>query len=216
MKKFFNSLIAFSFSFLLVLISILLPFPLIAHADVNEAIFAGGCFWCLEHDFEDLTGVVDVKSGYTGGFIDDPSYQKVSAGSTGHKESIRVTFDPKKITYSDLLRSYWRNIDPFDREGQFCDKGDSYKPVIFTVNSSQALEAQQSLVNAADELLVPKRKIKVEIRDASTFWPAENYHQDYARNNNIKYNFYRYSCGRDRRLEEVWRLNARSDSSWSN
>ena len=194
---------------------VLLGTPSVVLADVQEAVLAGGCFWCLEHDLEVLPGVISVESGYSGGHVPNPTYRQVSGEKTGHQESVRVLFDPANISYEKLLRSYWRNIDPFDAGGQFCDRGDSYRPVISTGGDQQLLEADKSLAAAAEELGQPVDKLKVEIQPAETFWLAEDYHQDYAKLNNLKYRFYRASCGRDRRLDEVWGQAARTDKPWA-
>jgi len=194
---------------------VLLGTPSVVLADVEEAVFAGGCFWCLEHDLEVLPGVISVESGYSGGHVANPTYRQVSGEKTGHQESVRVLFDPANISYEKLLRSYWRNIDPFDAGGQFCDRGDSYRPVISTGGDQQLLEADKSLAAAAEELGQPVDKLKVEIQQAETFWLAEDYHQDYAKLNNLKYKFYRASCGRDRRLDEVWGQTSRTDKPWT-
>ncbi len=185
-----------------------------ALAATEEAVLAGGCFWCLEHDLEKLPGVLDVVSGYSGGSLERPSYRQVSAGGTGHQEVVRVRFDTEKVRYSTLLRAYWRNIDPFDGRGQFCDKGDSYRPVIFTTNAQQMVEARNSAVAAARELGRPVSALKVVIKPLNRFWPAEGYHQNYAERNTLKYRYYRFACGRDRRLDQVWGAQARSDQPW--
>ena len=171
-----------------------------AYADSEEAIFAGGCFWCLEHDIEKINGVLSVESGYSGGDISNPTY----ASHNGHQEVVKVVFDSDIISYGDLLKNYWINIDPFDNNGQFCDRGNSYKPIIFTSNQEQELEAKQSKKNISLSLGVALDKLKVEILDSKTFWIAEEYHQDFAFKNPLKYNFYRTSCGRDKRLKKVW------------
>jgi peptide-methionine (S)-S-oxide reductase len=185
-----------------------------ALAATEEAVLAGGCFWCLEHDLEGLPGVLEVESGYSGGKLAKPTYRQVSAGGTGHQEVVRVRFDASKLRYEALLRSYWRNVDPFDGGGQFCDRGESYKPVIFTTNANQAVEARNSLVAAARELGRPTSTLKVSIRPLARFWPAEDYHQNYARRNGLQYKYYRWSCGRDRRLDQVWGKRARSGERW--
>ena len=167
----------------------------------ETAIFSGGCFWCEEEVFEDLSGVISVVSGYTGGHTKNPTYEDVSSEKTGHKESVQVTFDPAKITYDQLLEKYWHNIDPLDAEGQFCDIGDSYKAVIFYTNSAQKEKAEASKKKFSAQLHKP---IVTEIQPASTFYPAEEYHQEYAKKNPLRYKFYRYSCGRDKRLSEIW------------
>ena len=176
----------------------------------EEAVFAGGCFWCLEHDLEDLNGVSSVESGYTGGKSSEPNYRN----HQGHQEAVVVYFDPLKISYEKLLRSYWRNVDPLDGGGQFCDRGDSYRPVIFTRGESQQSFAIQSRDQAAQELDTPIKSLKVEINDANKFWLAEAYHQNFAKRNSVKYKFYRYSCGRDSRLEELWGDRARTGKQW--
>ena len=198
----------------LVLTSILLLSPMSVLAAVQDAVFAGGCFWCLEHDLETLDGVISAESGYSGGHVENPTYQQVSGEKSGHQEVVRVRFDSDKISYASLLQHYWRNIDPLDGQGQFCDRGDSYRPVIFTDGEIQASTAQASAASAAIELGVPKNKLKVQIRDAVRFWPAEDYHQNYADNNELRYRYYRFSCGRDRRLDAVWGKSARSGSAW--
>jgi peptide-methionine (S)-S-oxide reductase len=180
----------------------------------QTAVFAGGCFWCLEHDLEHLPGVIDAISGYSGGHVDQPTYRQVSGEDTGHQEAVQVRFDPAVISYSTLLRSYWRNVDPFDGGGQFCDRGDSYRPVIFTADAAQAQAAESSAVAAAQDVGRSRSAIKVELRGAAPFWPAEDYHQNYAELNDLKYSFYRFSCGRDRRLDAVWGSQARTGESW--
>ena len=180
----------------------------------QTAVFAGGCFWCLEHDLEHLPGVIDAISGYSGGHVDQPTYRQVSGEDTGHQEAVQVRFDPAVISYGTLLRSYWRNVDPFDGGGQFCDRGDSYRPVIFTADAAQAKAAESSALSAAQDLGLPRSAIKVELRGSAPFWPAEDYHQNYAELNDLKYSFYRFSCGRDRRLDAVWGSQARTGESW--
>lgn len=180
----------------------------------QTAVFAGGCFWCLEHDLEHLPGVIDAISGYSGGHVDQPTYRQVSGEDTGHQEAVQVRFDPAVISYSTLLLSYWRNVDPFDGGGQFCDRGDSYRPVIFTADAAQAQAAESSALAAAQDLGRSRSAIKVELRGAAPFWPAEDYHQNYAELNDLKYSFYRFSCGRDRRLDAVWGSQARTGESW--
>ncbi len=203
-------LIALLFGLLLALGGPVAP----ALAATEEAVLAGGCFWCLEHDLEVLPGVLDVESGYSGGKSANPTYKQVSAGGSGHQEVVRVRFDNTEIRYDALLRAYWRNIDPLDGGGQFCDRGDSYRPVIFTTSANQAVEARNSLVAAARELGKPAAAIKVMIRPLAKFWPAEGYHQNYAKRNGVRYNYYRWSCGRDRRLDAVWGKRARTSQRW--
>ena len=195
MNKIFRRLIVFS-----ILLQLLIACPLQAFAESEEAIFAGGCFWCLEHDLEKLDGVVSAESGYSGGDLINPTYQDHS----GHQEVVKVNFDSDIISYKDLLKQYWFNIDPFDNEGQFCDRGDSYKPVIFTSNQEQESDAKDSKENISIVLNIPSDQLKVDIIDSKAFWIAEKYHQDFAVKNPLKYNFYRNSCGRDNRLKKVW------------
>lgn len=175
-----------------------------AAAPAREAVFAGGCFWCLEHDLEVLPGVLSVESGYSGGSVANPSYRQVSAGGTGHQESVLVRFDPDRLSYTSLLKAYWRNVDPFDGGGQFCDRGDSYRPVIFTQGAGQAEQARSSAAAVARQLGVARSALKVQIKPLERFWPAEGYHQSYAERNAIRYNYYRWACGRAQRLRQVW------------
>ena len=193
----------------------LLALPNAAWAGQATAVFAGGCFWCLEHDLEHLPGVIEATSGYSGGQLERPTYRQVSSETTGHQESVQVRFDPERISYAALLRSYWRNVDPLDGGGQFCDRGDSYRPVIFTADAAQAQAATASAEAAARSLGLPAEDLKVKIRPAARFWPAEGYHQNYAENNALRYNFYRFSCGRDRRLDDVWGEDARTGHPWT-
>ena len=195
MNKIFRRLIVFS-----ILLQLLIACPLQAFAESEEAIFAGGCFWCLEHDLEKLDGVVSAESGYSGGDLINPTYQDHS----GHQEVVKVIFDSDIISYKDLLKQYWVNIDPFDNKGQFCDRGDAYKPVIFTSNQEQKRDAKESQETISVGLNIPLEQLKVDIVESKVFWLAENYHQDFAVKNPLKYNFYRTSCGRDNRLKKVW------------
>ena len=182
------------------IMQILIVFPSQVFAQSEKAIFAGGCFWCLEHDLEKIDGVVSAESGYSGGDLINPTYEN----HRGHQEVVRVGFDSDIISYKDLLKQYWVNIDPFDDKGQFCDRGDSYKPVIFISNQEQERDAKESQKNISMGLSVPLNQLKVDIVDAKVFWSAEDYHQDFAVKNPLKYNFYRTSCGRDSRLKKVW------------
>jgi peptide-methionine (S)-S-oxide reductase len=158
------------------------------------AIFAGGCFWCMEPPFEKLDGVKTVVSGYTGGTKENPTYDEVSAGGTGHAEAVQVTFDPSKVSYEKLLEVFWRNVDPYDAKGQFCDKGSQYRSAIFYLDEKQRKAALASR----------KKDYVTEVTKATKFYPAEEYHQDYYKKNPIRYRFYRNGCGRDRRLKELW------------
>jgi peptide-methionine (S)-S-oxide reductase len=168
-----------------------------------KATFAGGCFWCMEPPFEALEGVVSVTSGYTGGTKENPSYEEVSSGTTGHTESVQVLYDSSKVSYTRLLDVFWHNVDPTDRGGQFCDRGSQYRPSIFVHDEEQRRLAEAS--KAALEKTKPFREpVVVEIVPATAFWPAEEYHQQYHTKNPIRYAYYRRGCGRDRRLKELW------------
>jgi peptide-methionine (S)-S-oxide reductase len=164
---------------------------------------AGGCFWCVEEAFEHLDGVDSATSGYTGGQLVNPTYEQVSAGGTGHFEAVQIVYDPRKITYEKLLDVFWHNVDPTDAAGQFCDEGSSYKSAIFFHDDAQKAAAEASK-RAIEQSGKPTSKVATEILLAGTFYPAEEYHQDYAERNPIRYRFYRTGCGRDRRLAEVW------------
>jgi peptide-methionine (S)-S-oxide reductase len=169
-----------------------------------SAIFAGGCFWCTESDFEKLPGVISAESGYIGGKTVNPTYQEVSAGRTGHTEGVRVVYDPTKVSYSVLLEYFWKTIDPTVKDQQFCDHGSQYRSAIF-----YDTEEQRSLIEASKAALLkagPVKVIHTEIAKTSTFYPAEEYHQDYYKKNPIRYKGYRFNCGRDARLAEVWGL----------
>jgi peptide-methionine (S)-S-oxide reductase len=172
-----------------------------ALADKAEAVFAGGCFWCMETAFEGVPGVLSAVSGYAGGQKKDPTYEEVSAGTTGHAESVKVTFDPGKISYDKLLELFWHNVDPFSGGGQFCDRGSQYRPAIFYLDEAQKKAAEASK-RAVEQTL--KRPVAVELAAPGTFYPAEAYHQDFYKKNPARYYSYRAGCGRDRRLKEVW------------
>jgi methionine-S-sulfoxide reductase len=171
-------------------------------ADTATAIFASGCFWCTESDFEKVPGVIEAVSGYTGGSDPDPTYREVSAGGTGHVEAVRLRYDPEVVSYRQLLDVYWRNVDFLDAGGQFCDRGDQYRSAIFYLDESQRQTAEETraALAAAGSW---DRPIATEIRAATTFHPAEDYHQDYAETHPVQYRFYRWSCGRDARLAEL-------------
>jgi peptide-methionine (S)-S-oxide reductase len=167
------------------------------------ATFAGGCFWCEETAFEGLPGVVSVTSGYTGGSLKNPSYEEVSSGVTGHAESVQVIYDPVKISYAQLLEVFWHNVDPLDGSGQFCDKGTQYRSAIFYRDEEQRKAAEETKRKLEEQPRF-KGKIATQIVAASTFYPAEEYHQDYYKKNPVHYHAYRLGCGRDRRLQELW------------
>jgi peptide-methionine (S)-S-oxide reductase len=173
-----------------------------AHAQERaRATFAGGCFWCMEPPFDKLDGVVSTTSGYTGGRTADPTYEQVSAGRTGHAEVVEIVYDPGKVTYSQLLDVFWRNIDPLTANAQFCDAGSQYRAAIFVHDETQRRLAEESRRAVAQRL---KKSVVTEIVTASKFWPAEDYHQDYYKKNPVRYNLYRAGCGRDQRLEAIW------------
>jgi len=166
------------------------------------AVFAGGCFWCIEADFEKLPGVLDVESGYTGGHVPDPDYAQVSAGGTGHAEAVRVRYDPARVSYAELLDYFWKRIDPTVKDRQFCDSGTQYRSAIFP-----ATDAERRAAQASREALVASGRfaqVFTTIEPAASFYPAEDYHQDYYRKNPLRYAYYRRSCGRDARVEELW------------
>ncbi len=181
------------------------------NAFAEELILAGGCFWCLEHDLESLRGINFVQSGYSGGGLLNPTYEN----HEGHQEVVLVDYNPQLVTLPEILRLYLRNIDPLDGKGQFCDRGNSYRPVIFFKDEIEESEAKNAILSASNELRVPLEKISVELKSKSKFWLAEEYHQDFAERNELKYKFYRFSCGRDQRLDKLWGDNARSINLWT-
>jgi peptide-methionine (S)-S-oxide reductase len=169
--------------------------------ETEKATFAGGCFWCMEPPFDKLDGVISTISGYAGGKKKNPTYEEVSAGNTGHAEVVQVTYDPKKITYEKLLEVFWRNVDPLTPNRQFCDVGSQYRTAIFYHDETQKRLAEESKKALSKRF---KEPIVTEIVAASEFYPAEDYHQDYYTKNPLRYKYYRYSCGRDQRLEALW------------
>ena len=193
---------------LIIVVSILIN-PISSFAD--EVVLAGGCFWCLEHDLESLRGVNSVVSGYSGGDLLKPTYEN----HDGHQEVVLVDYDSEVVTLSEIYKLYLRDIDPLDGSGQFCDRGDSYRPVIFFENSDEKQKARESLLSASKELGVNLEQINVELKPKSQFWEAEEYHQDFAKRNELKYKFYRFSCGRDQKLDKLWGDNARTINVWS-
>jgi peptide-methionine (S)-S-oxide reductase len=174
-----------------------------ADAALARASFAGGCFWCMEPPYDKLDGVVSTTSGYIGGHTKNPTYKEVSAGGTGHAEAVEVAYDPARISYAKLLDVFWRNIDPTVRNRQFCDVGDQYRSAIFYHDAEQRRLAEQSKAVLEKSKPFPQ-PIVTEIVPAGVFTPAEAYHQDYYLKNPLRYKFYRYQCGRDQRLEELW------------
>jgi peptide-methionine (S)-S-oxide reductase len=165
------------------------------------AVFAGGCFWCMEPPFDQLAGVGATTSGYTGGTVASPSYFEVSNGTTGHVEAVQVSYDPQRVSYGQLLEVFWRNVDPLDSQGQFCDKGSQYKSVIFVANDIERQAAEQSKQQLAETLGTP---IATEIQSVQPFYPAEAYHQNYYQTHPLRYKVYRFGCGRDQRLRELF------------
>lgn len=168
-----------------------------------KATFAGGCFWCMEPPFDKLEGVISTTSGYTGGHKKNPTYKEVSAGGTGHTESVHIIYDPAKITYTRLLEVFWHNIDPITPNGQFCDMGSQYRTAIFYHDETQKQLAEESK-KGLEESKRFKNPIVTEITSVSEFYPAEEYHQNYYQKNPVRYKYYRYNCGRDQRLQELW------------
>jgi methionine-S-sulfoxide reductase len=167
------------------------------------ATFAGGCFWCVESDFDKVDGVITTISGFMGGKTKSPTYKQVSAGGTGHAEAVQITFDPAKVSYQHLLDVFWRTVDPLDAGGQFCDRGDQYRTVIFTHTEEQKRLAEASKAVLDQSGRFPK-KIATQIVSASEFTPAEEYHQDYHNKNPLQYRYYRFACGRDARVKQLW------------
>ena len=172
-------------------------------ADDETAIYAGGCFWCMESDFEKLEGVKSVVSGYIGGHVPNPTYKQVSSGTTGHTEAVEIRFDNQQISFEQLLEYFWVNIDPLDGGGQFCDRGQQYRSELFYLSDRQQLAAQASIA-ALEAQPQFAGKIKTQLRAAAEFYVAEGYHQDYYLKNPTRYNYYRWSCGRDKRLGQLW------------
>ena len=172
-------------------------------SNTESIVLAGGCFWCIESDYEKLDGIINVVSGYSGGKSKNPTYKQVSAGNSGHIEVVEVTYNPQVIKHTQILDYFWRHIDPTRDDGQFCDRGPQYRPAIFYKNNT---EKQAILKSAAyiEKTKTFKEPLKVEFIQARPFYPAEDYHQDYYKKNPVRYKYYRYSCGRDARVEELW------------
>lgn len=185
------------------------PFLNVFAESSDSAIFAGGCFWCEQAAFDDLKGVISTTAGYTGGHTQNPTYEQVSHENTGHYEAVKVVFDPSIITYKQLLEIFWKNIDPLDDGGQFCDRGDSYRSAIFYSDEQKSL-ALKSKDDVEKKL---KATVVTEIIPAVKFYPAEDYHQEYHKKNPIRYRFYRSRCGRDKRLNEIWKKKDHKETS---
>jgi len=167
-----------------------------------KAIFAGGCFWCVEADFDKVPGVISTTSGYIGGTVKNPTYQQVSGGTTGHAEAVEVVYDPGKVTYAKLLDTFWRNIDPLAKDKQFCDSGNEYRSAIFYLDDEQKKLAEETK-KTVEAKFAPKQ-VHTQIVKATEFYKAEDYHQDFYKKNESRYKFYRWNCGRDQRLEQLW------------
>ncbi len=165
------------------------------------ALLAGGCFWCLESAFDDKPGIIEAVSGYAGGASTHPAYKEVGHGGTGHAEVVRVVYDPKVLSYDDVLSMFWHNIDPLDGGGQFCDRGDQYRPAVFPLDAAQKAAAQTSATKVGEQL---GKKVEAKIEPAATFWRAEEYHQDFHLKQPAHYLRYRLGCGRDARLKDIW------------
>jgi peptide-methionine (S)-S-oxide reductase len=166
------------------------------------AIFAGGCFWCVEADFDKVAGVLSTTSGYIGGSVKNPTYSQVSAGGTGHAEAVKIVYDPAKVTYAKLLDVFWHNVDPLVKDKQFCDSGDQYRTAIFYTDDAQKKLAEETRKEVAAKFA--PRTVYTQIIEAGPFYDAEDYHQDYYKKNEARYKFYRWNCGRDQRLEQLW------------
>ena len=176
-------------------------FPAASFAETKTAIFAGGCFWCVESDFDRVPGVISTTSGYTGGHVANATYQDVTSETSGHREAVKIEYDSTKTDYAKLLDAYWHSTDPTDPIGQFCDKGESYTPAIFVMNAEEKTLAEKTKAEVAAAL---GTKVSTLILDASDFWLAEDYHQNYYLNNELKYSYYRNACGRNDRVASVW------------
>ncbi len=183
--------------------SFFVSLPGLSQAEEETAIFAGGCFWCMESDFEKLAGVKSVVSGYIGGHVANPTYKQVSTGNTGHTEAVEIVFDADRVSFAQLLEQFWVNIDPLDGNGQFCDRGQQYRSELFYLDEQQRMAAQASVasLNAQERF---SGQLQTALTEATEFYVAEDYHQDYYKKNPKRYNYYRWRCGRDQRLEELW------------
>jgi peptide-methionine (S)-S-oxide reductase len=169
--------------------------------NIQKAVFAGGCFWCMEPPYDKLDGVLKTTSGYSGGKVKNPTYEQVSSGRTGHAEVVQVTYDANKVSYQQLLDVFWKNVDPLDGGGQFCDRGNQYRSAIFYGSAEEKRLAEASKQRVGQQL---GKAVATQVVPEATFYPAEDYHQNYYQKNPVRYKFYRYRCGRDQRLEEVW------------
>lgn len=199
----FKRLLLAGLGALILLLGLAAPAFATPDPSLARATFAGGCFWCMEKPFDELPGVINTTSGYTGGTVENPSYYQVSAGGTGHLEAVQVTYDPAQVTYDRLLEVFWHNVDPLDNKGQFCDKGSQYRAAIFyeTWTEEQAAKTSKAALEESGKF---RRAIATNILPASRFYPAEDYHQDYYKTHPVRYQVYRFGCGRDQRLSQVW------------
>ncbi len=170
-------------------------------AETESAVFAGGCFWCMEEAFDAVPGVVGTTSGYTGGTVENPTYRQVTGGDTGHFEAVKVEYDPSKVDYDRLLQAFWRNVDPFDAAGQFCDKGSSYRSAVFVATDEERSAAEATKASVADRFKMP---VATDVLAEQAFYPAEDYHQNYYQTNPAQYKYYKWGCGRAQRLEAIW------------
>jgi len=193
---------------LILVLTLVAALPVRAADGDGVLIVSGGCFWCVESDFDQVPGVTATVSGYTGGHLDNPTYEQVSHGGSGHLEAVRIRFDPAKVSYAKLVEIFWRTIDPTDAGGQFCDRGHSYTTAIFPLDAEQKriAEASKKTLEQSGKLGAP---IATKIIDAGPFFPAEGYHQDFYTKSPIRYRFYRFNCGRDRRVDQLWGTEAR-------
>ena len=180
------------------------PVDAAAGGGLATATFAGGCFWCVESDFDRVPGVVETVSGYTGGTTADPTYRQVTAGGTGHYEAVRIRYDPEKVSYERLLHVFWRSVDPTDAGGQFCDRGASYRTAIFAGTEEERRLAEASKEAVERSGVLEEQDVVTPVEPLKEFYPAEDHHQDYSMKNPVRYRFYRLSCGRDARVRELW------------
>lgn len=186
----------------LAMMSVMSVWPALAQDNTREsAIFAGGCFWCMEEAFDKVPGVIATTSGYTGGTVENPTYEQVSGGDTGHFEAVEIEYDPAKVSYEQLLDLFWKNVDPFDPNGQFCDKGGSYRSAVFVSNEEEKQLAEEDQREIATRFEMP---VATVVLPKQAFYSAEDYHQDFYLKNPARYKYYKWGCGRAQRLEEVW------------
>ena len=174
-------------------------------SSMDEAIFAGGCFWCVESDFDHVKGVISTTSGYIGGHSKNPTYKQVTGGDTRHIEAVKIEFDPKQVSFEQLINVFWRSVDPLDAGGQFCDRGESYTTAVFAIDDAQFEVAERTNKEVANQL---GSEVATRILEATEFYPAEDYHQDYHNKNPLRYKYYRFRCRRDARIEKIWGVEA--------